>query len=246
MSAAFDLSAIQKGAPPRAPLVVIHGQPGEGKTTFAVGAPNPVFVQTEDGLGIHQPDAFPVATEWSQVISAIASLYESDHKTVVIDSLSALEPLIWKQVSTDNNVSSIEQIGYGKGYIFAMEYWQELIKACQGLTRQGKTVILIAHTDVVKFDPPDGEAYDRYQVKLHKRAVAHLVEQADVIGFAHMPVYVKKDDSQGSGKAKSKGDQRLLRVAPDPAVIAKNRYQMPEIIRLEWADFAANIPFFNA
>ena len=31
------------------PIIVIHGQPGIGKTTLAQNFPNPIFVQTEDG-----------------------------------------------------------------------------------------------------------------------------------------------------------------------------------------------------
>jgi GTPase SAR1 family protein len=31
------------------PIIVIHGQPGVGKTTLAQNFPKPVFVQTEDG-----------------------------------------------------------------------------------------------------------------------------------------------------------------------------------------------------
>ena len=243
---AFDLSSIQQGADPRAPLVVVHGAPEAGKTTFAAGATSPIFIRAEDGLGINDVATFPVVETIADVMSALESLYgEHPYKTVVIDSLSALEPLIWDQVAKDQGKDSIEDIGFGKGYIFAMHYWRELIKACQGLAKLGVTPLLIAHSDITKFDPPDSDPYDRYQIKLHKRAFAYLYEQADIIGFAHKPVYIKKDDKDDKkGKAKSKG-QRLLRVSESPAVIAKNRYAMQEEIPLNWDSLASGVPFFN-
>lgn len=247
---AFDLSHIQrKTSADRAPLIVVHGQPGVGKTTFAAGADSPVFVQTEDGLiGLPGVDAFPVTQSYDDVISALEALYEdADHNTIVIDSLSSLEPLIWARVAQDNEKKSIEDIGYSKGYIFAMTYWREVIKACQGLTKLGKTVILIAHTEINKVDPPDGEAYDRYEIKLHKRALAHVIEQADIIGFAHEPIYVcKEDEKDKSGKAKAKGG-RLLRLTPAPAISAKVRFPgLPDTVSLDWAALADAIaPFFS-
>ena len=242
---AFDLSSIQQGADPRAPLIVIHGAPEAGKTTFAASAPDAIFIRVEDGLGINDVPTFPVVQTIYDVMDAIASLYsEHPYKTVVIDSLSALEPLIWDQVAKDQDKDSIEDIGFAKGYIFAMEYWRDLVKAVLGLAKRGVTPVLIAHSDIVKFDPPDGEPYDRYQIKLHKRAFSYLYEQADIIGFAHKPVYVKKTDKDDKqGKAKSKG-QRLLRVSESPAVIAKNRYAMPEEIPLEWQALADRVPFY--
>jgi hypothetical protein len=32
------------------------------------------------------------------------------------------------------------------------------------------TIICLAHAEIKRFDAPDTEAYDRYQIKLHKRA----------------------------------------------------------------------------
>jgi len=244
---AFDLSSIKKGADHSAPITVIHGSPGIGKTTFAATAPAPVFIRAEDGLGTLDVDTFPEVESVGNVMDALASLFDDGHgfQTVVIDSLSALEPIIWKQVANDHGVNGIEDLGFGKGYVYAMDYWRDLVAACKGLCKRGITPILIAHSEIVKFDAPDTDAWDRYQIKLHKRAFQHLYEQADIIGFAHEPVYVKKDSTKDTkGKARSAGG-RQLRVVESPAVIAKNRYAMPETVSLDWADFAQHIPFYN-
>lgn len=242
---AISLSSITRSIMNRAPMVVIHGGPGLGKTTFAASAPDPVFIRTEDGLGNLTVDTFPLAESFDDVMSALAALYEPhNYKTVVIDSLSALEPLIWDKVARDHSVGNLESIGYGKGYIYAMDYWRELVQAIKGLADRQIMPLLLAHSEVVRFDAPDVDPYDRYQIKLHKRAFGHLYEQADIIGHAYMPVYVKKDEGQKTGKAKPKGE-RMMRLVESPFAIAKNRYSMPEQIPLTWEAFEQNLPTYE-
>ena len=244
---AFDLSSIKKGADHTAPITVIHGSPGIGKTTFAANAPSPVFIRAEDGLGTLDAATFPEVETIDDVMEALASLFDEGHEfqSVVIDSLSALEPIIWTKVANDHGVNSIEELGFGKGYVYAMDYWRDLVAACKGLSKRGVTPLLLAHSEIVKFDAPDTDAWDRYQIKLHKRAFQHLYEQADIIGFAHEPVYVKKESTKDSkGKAKTAGG-RQIRLVESPAVIAKNRYSMPEAVPLDWAEFAQHVPFYN-
>lgn len=244
---AIDLTTIKKSGTDRAPIILIHGTPGTGKTTFASAAPSPIFIRTEDGLGSLEVDTFPEAETINDVMEALAALYDDSHeyKTVVIDSLSALEPIIWNQVAADHGHKSIEDLGFGKGYVYAMDYWRDLVAACKGLAKRGITPLLIAHSDIVKFDAPDSDSYDRYQIKLHKRAFQHLYEQADIIGFAHEPVYIKKESAKDTkGKAKTAGG-RQLRLIESPAIIAKNRYSMPETVPLAWSEFSAHVPFFN-
>lgn len=243
----FTLSGISRARADRAPFMVIHGEPGIGKTTFAAGFPSPVFIQTEDGLGTNEADAFPLVKEYENIVEALEALYEdTDHETVVIDTASALEPIIWDKVAASEKKKSIEDIGYGKGYVLALTYWREVIAACQGLTRLGKTVLVLAHTEVTRFDPPDATAYDRYQVKLHRKAMALLIEQADLIGFAHVPVYVAKDDDKAKkGKAKAKSGRQLV-VSPSPAIIAKNRYNLDGELSLTWDAIRKAIPFYSS
>ena len=47
-------------APPR---LLVYGVEGCGKSTFCSGAPSPVFIQTEDGLGQIDCSKFPLAIE---------------------------------------------------------------------------------------------------------------------------------------------------------------------------------------
>ena len=117
---AISLASLQKNSP-KAPRVVIYGDAGTGKTTFGACAPSPVFLQTEDGLGNLAATAFPLATSFDDVMGALQSLYAEEHqfKTLVVDSLDWLEPLVWQQVCTTHKVARIEAMPYGKGYVEA-------------------------------------------------------------------------------------------------------------------------------
>jgi hypothetical protein len=236
---AISLDSIKRGGSDRAPIVVVHGPPGMGKTTFAAGANDVVFIRTEDGLGNLDVATFPECGSLAEVMEALGALYdEHNYQAVAIDSLSALEPLVWKQVAEDQGKKNIESIGYAKGYIYALDYWREIVEACKGLARKGIMPILIAHTDIVKFESPEVEPYDRYQIKLHKKAFQYLYEQADIIGFANYPVHVKKNDADDKkGRGVQKGE-RVLHFVETPAYVAKNRYSLPEKLPLSWAAFA--------
>lgn len=240
---AISLDSITKGGSSRAPIMVIHGTPGIGKSTFAACAPDPIFLRTEDGLGDLQVATFPELESYEQIIEALGALFDTDEfKTVVIDSLSALEPLIWDKVARDHGKNNLEDIGFGKGYIYAMDYWREIMAALKELAKRGIMPLLIAHTDIARFDSPDTDPYDRYQIKLHKRAFQYLYEQSDIIAFASYPVHVKKKDSDATkGRGVQKGGRELTLVEK-PAVIAKNRYSMPETVALDWEEFARHLP----
>ncbi|MAM87533.1 MAG: oxidoreductase [unclassified Hahellaceae] len=231
-----SISKTQRAVQP--PRIVVHGEHGVGKTTLGATANRPVFLPLEDGLTGLEVDAFPQLTSWDEVKAAITALTTEEHKfgTAVIDSLDWLEPLIWDAVSKAHGKSSIEEFGYGKGYVEAVSYWREFLDACDKLRASGMAVILIAHSEIKRFDSPDTDAYDRYQIKLHRMASAVVQEWADVIGFAQFETTVKKQDT-GFGSVKTRGmstGRRLLHVVEKPAFVAKNRYSLPDSIPLSW------------
>src|SRR5688572_27774326 len=113
-----DLRTMRADKPP---LWLIYGPPKIGKTTLASEFEAPVFVQTEEGTPIGAGlMSFGLLESYEAVEEALAALFgEHDLKTVVIDSLSALEPLIWRAVCERNKWGSIEAPGFGKGYVEA-------------------------------------------------------------------------------------------------------------------------------
>jgi hypothetical protein len=241
---AISLQSIKREKASRPPIITIYGPPGCGKTTFAAGAAGAVFVRTEDGLGNLEADAFPVAASFADVLAQLQVLATEEHtfRWVVIDSLSALEPLIWSAVATADGKPNIEALGFGRGYVIALDYWRQVFDAVTWLAiNKGMGSILIAHAEVQRYESPEVEAYDRAQIKLHKRAFGLVYERADVIGYAAPRVMVRKEQL-GQDKSRNLGigtGERLLHLVERPAYIAKNRYSLPETLPLSWGHFEA-------
>ena len=108
---AISLASLNRTTALKPPRILIHGVHGVGKTTFAAGAPDPVFVLTEDGLGTLEMSHFPLARTLDEVMQALAALYTEEHafRTLVVDSVDWLEPLVHGKVCKDQGWSSIEQ-----------------------------------------------------------------------------------------------------------------------------------------
>jgi hypothetical protein len=246
---AIDLASILKSTTTlAAPRILVHGVAGVGKTTFAAAAP--VFICTEDGLGTLQAPHFPLARSFDEVMEALAALYEQPHAfaSVVIDSVDWLEPLIWQRTCQENGWKDLEQPGFGKGYVAALDLWRQYLEALNTLRdARGMTIIQIAHTDIKRFDSPEHEPYDRYVIKLHARAAALLQEHSDVVLFANYRISTVKSDvgfNKKVTRALGSGE-RVLYTAERPAFLAKNRYSLPDSLPLSWPAFAEAMPHFS-
>ena len=246
---AISLASLRRGGDTRPPRILGYGVAGIGKTTFATEAPNPIVVQTEDGLGSIAVPTFGLLRSFHDVMQAIGSLYDEDHtfQTVVVDSLDWLEPLIWQHTAQQHNQPNIEAFGYGKGYLAALDNWRAVLEGLNALRdERGMAVILLAHAEIKRFDSPETEPYDRYQPKLHVRASALVQEHVDAVLFANYRISTLKSDA-GFGKKVVRGvsgGDRLLHTVERPAFLAKNRFGLPETLPLSWPDFAAGIPFY--
>jgi hypothetical protein len=237
---AISLASLSKGVQLRAPRVLLLGVEKIGKTTFACGSHfedgqlvetglnNPVVIATrgEEGADALDVPVFPPANSFVDVLDAIGALYEEDHeyKTLVIDSASALEPLIWDAICEKYTVDSIEKVGggYGKGYIEAAAAFRGMLNGLDALrAEKNMASIIIGHVKVKRFDDPAGESYDQYQFDVNERTANLLFRWVDLILFANTKVVVKKED-QGFGKEKKRGvdvtgGQRFLYTQKRPA-----------------------------
>ena len=237
----MSLESIKRTSNDLPPRIVVYGGEGIGKTTFAAGAPNPVFIPTEEGFGSIETSSFPLAIRLSDVMDAISSLYSTEHtyQTVVVDSLDWLEALVWAQAAKDGGHKSIEDYGYGKGYIVAADLFRDALDGLNALRVNKKMiVILLAHSQVKRFDDPSTEPYDRYMLKLHQRTGAMVKEWCDILGFASQKVIVKKEEVGFNAKV-ARGisvGEHVLCLRGTPAFDAKNRYSLPDSIPLSWAD----------
>ena len=82
---------------------------------------------------------------------------------------------------------------------------------------------------------------------MHKKAAAVVRQWADVVGYCTHTYGVKKTDKgfgQKSTRAVKTGN-RVMRLQPEPSFYAKNRYNMPDEIDLNWEAFASALAESN-
>lgn len=238
------LQQIQKGRAAQPRRVLLYGVHGVGKSTFGAMAEKPIFIQTEEGINDIETDRFPLATKYGDVLGALSALYTEDHEyqTVVIDSLDWLERLIWAEVCAKRGVESIEDIGYAKGYVFALTQWREALSGLDALRNErDMQVVLIAHAQIEKFANPETDSYDRYSPRLQKQASALVQEWADEVLFATYKVHTKTT-SEGFDRKRTQGigtGERIIRTTERPAHVAKNRLNLPDEFPLDYRLYAA-------
>jgi hypothetical protein len=241
----MKLSSISRGKIAAPMRILIFGQEGVGKSTFGANAPSPVFLGAEDGTGHLDVHRFPTPATWQDVLDSIRTLTTETHdfKTLVLDSADWIEPLVWQHLCTKNNKPSIEDIGggFGKGYVAAADEWRILLAALEGLRKaRGMHVVTIAHSTIKPFKNPDGPDFERYELKLDKRASGILKEWHDAVLFASHETLTNKDERTKRVKGVSTG-ARVLHTVRTAAYDAKNRYSLPERLPLSWQDFARAI-----
>lgn len=233
---AISLSSLKSTKRHDPPVMLLYGVDGIGKTSLAAEFPNPIYLATE---GERPPSDIELATpgtieSFDDLLNIIGELLTEDHdrQTVIIDSLDGLEPLVWRATAARLGVNSVEDAGYGKGYVEADTEWNELMAAVSALARAGIYVVMLAHPEIVRFDSPTSDPYSRYQPKLHKRANALVREKSDVVAFMNYRISIKEKEVARQTKVTRAegGKERQIHLNEGAGFNAKNRYSMPDAL----------------
>jgi len=217
---------------------VLHGVEGIGKTTWCAKAPRPLFLDTEKGtkqLAVDRVDC----RSWSDLEGAVLSLGRDreGYETVVIDSIDWAEQLAADALCKEEGKKSIEEFGFGKGYVILADRIRRLLHHLDGLVDRGMNVILIAHTKVARVSPPDQtDGYDRYELRTTKQVSPLIREWPDLLLFANYRVSIK-EGTDGRAKAIG-GRERVMYANRSAAWDAKNRHGLPDVLPFEFARVA--------
>jgi hypothetical protein len=236
--------AIRRGRITKPRRLIVYGPEGVGKSTFAMGAPSPLWLGAESGTESLDIARLPEPKKWEDVKASIASMPTNEFKTLVVDPLNWFEPMVFSAVCDKWGARNIEKVdgGYGKGYTYALDYWRELIGDLDGLRDRGVNVILLAHSIIKNQKNPEGNDFDRFQIAMNEKAASIFRQWADDVLFARHEYFVKggNDKDSKGGKGFSTG-VRIMHTEWSAAWDAKNRAGLPSTLPLEWDAYWAAV-----
>lgn len=232
--------------PSKRPLIAtLVGGPNTGKSSLACTFRKPYLIRTEgENLPSDIPeDRLPAGPEetmetvddlWAQ----FEALRSEDHgfQTLIVDSTSGLDELFSNHIMQTSGKSNLATAlgGYGAGYEAVAALHGRVRKYAEILRKErGMSVIFIAHSDIIRLEPPDSEGYTSHSLRLHKKSIRHYVDSVDLVGFIKQETILKGEE--GQKKAITTGG-RVLVAYLTPANVSKNRMGINEDLPFEFGE----------
>lgn len=243
---ALSLSSIVIAKNDTAARILIYGQSGIGKTTLAAQFPDPIFLQTERGTptGFELP-SFGDIDSLAKVYEALDVLENEDHdfKTLVIDSVTSMERLIYAHLCAKNRWDNIMQEKFYAGPAASVGEWEKLVRRVDQICQaKGIMVVWTAHETVENVENSEVGEHTRAQPQVYKKSIPTLTG-TDMDAVLHLGQDVTIQGVDGKGNEVSNASKAVDGVArssktvwmttgPRANLLAKNRYKMPDRIKI--------------
>ena len=211
--------------------VLIYGQPGIGKTTFGVSAPDAVLFDYDGGVqrinGAHQvPTLQP--TSWEDTNLALQEIQNEmpEIKTIVIDTVGKmLDYMSAYIIKNDSKMAMRDGSLSLKGYGVRKTMFVNFIKQ---LALMGKNVVFIAHE---REERRGEETFKRPEIG--GSSANDLIKELDLVGYMY-----------------AVGKERVITFDPAEYYYAKNTCNLPAAIKLpvvvdESGKGMSNVAFSN-
>lgn len=240
------LTKITRGRQPRPLFMLVHGVDGVGKTTFAAGSDDPLFFDCENRTDHVDLARFKPA-DWDEVLAGLTEVYKTKPcATLVLDTIDAIESMIWQAIMKREGASSMERAhgGYGKAYKVARDEFLKMLVGLEKIRSTGINIIMLAHSDTRMVNNPEGENYDRWSIRLHEgkdsatSTRALVRDRVDLIGFACFETFAKSSEQKGARAKAFTTGERVLRFVHNPAYESKRGIEAPDECALNWAELS--------
>lgn len=225
-------------------LMIIYGESGIGKTTFALSAPKPLVIG-EDGTDNFDVYRFPQPKTFEELLAQLDQVLTKEHsfETLVLDGLSSVvEHLLYEYVCKTERVKSIEDLAYGKGYNKASQIFRTRLfpKLYDLVHVKDMHVIVISHAEQkTAFIPELQEEGMTWDLALGRALRKVLVPLFDNIFFAAKEVYAQGPATKKGFVKTMMSGRRILIGESVKGVYAKNRMNLCEPIDMSqgWPHF---------
>lgn len=143
--------------------MLLYGEPGVGKSVFALKAPKPFFVCTDgnyewlDEFGA-DPNAHKNVSSWADMKDVLESNFDG-YETVVVDLLEDGFKWCEQEYCVRNKIEHVSDVGYGKAYDATRN---EFFITISKLLSMDKHVILICHGITFTTKDRRGVEHTRY------------------------------------------------------------------------------------
>jgi len=208
---------------------LIFSEIGVGKSTLANSAPKPIFINLENRISQIKAKSFRIPETYEDLRTQLVYLLKNKHdfETVVLDTIDAMEMLVYRHVCKKNNINSMSDLPYAAAYNQAETIIAKIIDGLNMLRdERNMRIIALAHSHVKLYNNPLGADYDKIKIKLRDKNAELFLERFDIIGYLHIPIYTFNAE-KGFGVKKTKGSggqERVFSCYKNVSFIGKNSY----------------------
>src|SRR5262245_1439262 len=241
------LSQIRTKKRRRPIFALLYGPSGIGKSTLCASIPDIVMIPVERGLDQITVPKLDRPRTFEGFGRIIGALDPDDHgyKAIGIDTVDALELLIFRRVCAEGKCRSIEEYagGYGKGYMRARELWTGLLTKLTEMNERFN-IILTAHSQLRTInDPVLNAGYDVHRIKVQEKSAEIIRQMVDLILFVNFETVIDRETPKARKGRGIIGD-RVMYTQPQTGLEAKNRYNLDSPLEFSWAALSDGIERF--
>lgn len=190
---------------------LVYGEPGTGKSTLALSAPNPVMLDADNGMKRvqkrFQMPSLPM-TSYRQVLELLEGHELDAFQTIIPDTLGKFvdfigDYLMEQDPKNKKKGGGLSQQGYGAIKV-------EFARVVREFKKKNKYLLFVAHAKEVK----DGDI-TKMRPDVAGSSGNDLVKELDFMGYVEM-----------------NADRRTISFSPTERYYAKNSLQLPNVIEI--------------